>query len=73
MNHAIKSIQLEKTIQDANSDSIVTIILLQDGRMASSSIDKTVKIYELKNYHCDITINAHLETVTYINQLPNVS
>ena len=47
-----------------------SLLQLFDGRLASCSNDKTIKIYNMKNnYHCDITITGHTECITYIDQL----
>ena len=52
-----------KKIINQHSDSVFSIILLTDGRIDSSSHDKTIKIFNMKNnYHCDITI-FHSESV----------
>ena len=49
-----------------------SLLLLNDGRVASCSEDKTIKIFDSKNdYHCDITIEGHREGVISICQLEN--
>ena len=47
------------------------MLLLSDGRLASSSGDLTIKIYNIiNNYHCDMTINTqHSVGVFYICQI----
>lgn len=47
------------------------VILLSDGRIASSSFDRTIKIYNIKDYHCDISIEEHKDAVISIAQLDN--
>ena len=47
-------------ILNENSDLIFSVLFLKDGRMASCSDDKTMKIYNIINdYDCDITIRKH--------------
>ena len=59
-----------KTIKSHN-DSVQCIICLKDGRLASSSNDSTIKIYDLNTFKCQITIKEHLDSVFYITQLKN--
>ena len=60
-----------KTINE-RSKFVTSLLLLSDGRLASCSRDKTIKIYDIKNnYHCDITLEGHTDCVTYISQLYN--
>ena len=43
------------------------LLLLSDGRLASCSRDKTIRVYDIENdYHCDINIQAHTDSVNYI-------
>ena len=51
---------------------ITSLLLLSDGRLASCSDDKTIKIYNINNnYHCDITLEGHTSYVRYISELDN--
>ena len=60
-----------KTI-DKHRNWVYSLILLQDGRLASCSGDKSINIYDMNNnYNCDITIKGHTDRVTYISQLEN--
>ena len=55
-----------KTINKHSKD-IPSLLLLSDGRLASCSFDKTIKIYNMNdNYHCDITLEGDTNGVTYI-------
>ena len=56
-----------------HSDSITSLLILSDGRLASCTHDKTIKIYNLNNnYHCDLRIKTgHPYAVTYLTQLKN--
>ena len=45
--------------------------MLSDGRIASSSFARTIKIYNIKDYHCDISIEEHKDAVISIAQLDN--
>ena len=56
-----KEIKIEevKTITD-HTDSVYSLLRLKDGRVASCSYDKTIKIYDPSNdYHCDQVIKRH--------------
>ena len=72
INHVdINNINNIKTIYE-HSKFVNSLLLLSDGRLASCSEDKTIKIYDIKNnYHCDITLEGHTDCVTYISQLYN--
>lgn len=55
---------------DYHDDFIETIILLDDGRLASSSNDKTINIIDINNdYHIDITMYAFDNKVPSICQI----
>ena len=67
----INNINNIKTIKE-HSDYVHSLLLLSDGRLASCSDDKTIKIYNINNnYHCDITLKGHTDYVTYISELDN--
>ena len=54
-------------IINEHKDYVYSIFLLSDGKLASCSYDKTIKIFNLKeNYNCDITIVGHTSCVNYI-------
>lgn len=56
----------------AHIKKINSVLLLSDGRLASCSDDKSIQIFNLNNYHCDITIEeAHTKPVTYISLMDN--
>ena len=66
-----KQIINTKTIND-HSDIGNSLIMLKDKRIASSSQDNTIKIFDTNNnYHCDITIKGHNDYVTSIAELDN--
>ena len=55
-----------------HEESVNSLLILSDGRLASCSRDKTIKIFCINNnYHCDITIEGHTDNVYYISQLDN--
>lgn len=54
-----------------HSSFINSILILQDGRIASCSSDKTIKIFNLQNYKCELTLTGHQEAIYYISQLEN--
>ena len=50
---------------------ISSLTLLNDGRLASSSIDGTIKIFNLSTYKCELTINKQMIEYPYISLLQN--
>lgn len=66
-----KRIKLIKTIESGNSE-VSSICLLKDKRLASSFKDKTIKIFNLTTYKCEVIIDsAHCEEILYISSLDN--
>lgn len=56
----------------AHNTQIYSLLILQDGRIASCSGDKTIKIFDPKNnFNTDIILDGHLNTVTHISQAKN--
>lgn len=67
----IKKIKETKIIKE-HTDGVTCIILLSDGRLASSSKDKTIKIYNINNsYQCDMTLEGHTNYIDYISEITN--
>ena len=60
-----------QTIIDIHDDSVMNIIILKDLRFASSSCDKTIKIFNKDTYKIEINILEHKDYVAYIYQLKN--
>lgn len=57
---------------EVHEDSISKILILPDNRIATCSLDTTIKILDPSNdYHCDITLKGHTEWVTSICLLAN--
>lgn len=55
-----------------NSNSVTAILLLKDGRIASSSDDKTIKIFDPnKDYNLDYIIPTNNSMIQYLTQLTN--
>ena len=53
-----------------HTDNVNSLLRLKDGRVASCSDDKTIKIFEPSNdYHCDQVIKRHNDSITSICQL----
>ena len=52
-----------------HDNSVMTFIILKDSRYASSSCDKSIKIFNKITYKIDITILEHKDYVAYIYQL----
>lgn len=60
-----------KNIEE-HSATIYSLLLLSDGRLASCSADKTIKIYNIENnYNCEITVEGHTDAVSDLCQLEN--
>ena len=65
----IEDIKNIKTITD-HTGSVNSLLHLKDGRVASCSRDKTIRIYDPSNdYHCDQVIKRHSEGIPSICQL----
>ena len=56
-------------ILSEHQNEVYCLTILNDGRLASTSKDKTIKIYEPINFTVDLTITEHTESVYYITQL----
>lgn len=52
-----------------HKNAVISICFTKDGRLASASKDKTIKVFNLETYECEITIKDHLEPITYISQI----
>lgn len=66
----LSKMKLEKIIND-HTGYVVSLCLLEDRRLASSSWDKTIKVFNLETYECEIIIKENIDTVRSINLLPN--
>ena len=65
----INNIQRIKTL-NRHKSTISCLIILLDGRLASCSDEKTIKIFNISNnYNCDMTIEGHTDGITFICQL----
>ena len=60
--------QLQITLQ-IHKKSVMNIIILKDLRLASSSCDKSIKIFNKDTYEIEINILEHTDFVAYIYQL----
>ena len=54
-----------------HKEVIWDILLLSDGRLATSSADKTIKIWNLTNGNCEQTLIGHCHCVYCLLKLPN--
>ena len=75
MNNNKQSIDLLKikeikTIK-SHSEWVNTILLLKDNRIASSSADSTIKIFNFSSSKCELSLQGHYSTVTFLSQLTN--
>ena len=74
-NIRIESVKIEdiksiKTITGHTGYYVNSLLHLRDGRVASCSNDKIIRIYDPSNdYHCDQVIKRHSEVITSICQL----
>ena len=73
-NIRIESVKIEDiktiTIITYHTDIVNSLLHLNDGRVASCSYDKTIRIYDPSNdYHCDQVIKRHSEGINSICQL----
>ena len=60
-----------KTITD-NTKEVTSLLVLLDKRIASSSMDGTIHIYNpSKDFNCDIVITTDVKSITSLYQLPN--
>ena len=60
-----------KTITD-NTKEVTSLLVLLDKRIASSSMDGTIHIYNpSKDFNCDIVITTDVKSITSLCQLPN--
>lgn len=58
-----------KTDIKIHSNEVNSLCLLADRRLASCSDDKTIKIFNLINYQCELTLIGHQKSVLYISEL----
>lgn len=66
----INTLPLIKEMNFHNSKPVYCLLLLINGRLASCSPDRSIKIFNLSTYQCVLTIpHAHTTSVTYITQL----
>ena len=52
-----------------HKNNVISIIQLNDGRIASGSSDKTIKLWDLNTYQCTQTLQGHENIVISIIQL----
>lgn len=52
-------------------DSVLYLIYLSDGRVASSSGDETIRIWNLGKRSCDMVLRGHHENIWTLLELPN--
>ena len=60
-----------KTVIKIHGDSVMNIIILKDRRIASSSCDNSIKIFNPNTFELEIDIKEHKDYVAYIYQLKN--
>ena len=69
-NVKIEDIKSIKTITDHTGCFVKSLLHLRDGKVASCSLDNTIRIYDPSNdYHCDQVIKRHSESIRSICQL----
>ena len=57
------------SIITSHKDVVMSIILLKDGRIASASIDKTIKIFDCDTYECIMSMSGHTRGIECIIQV----
>jgi hypothetical protein len=59
-------------VLDKHSGYVYVLIILKDGRVVSSSGDKTIKVYDpYQNFKCTFTLHGHNSDVRCIMELPD--
>lgn len=56
---------------NCNDDRIKCLALLPNNKLASGSIDKTIKIWDLTNYNQIQTLKVHSNSIYCLAVLPN--
>lgn len=70
-NHLkLSKLRLKKIISD-HIGFVYSLCILKDGRLASCSDDKTIKIFDLKSFKCELTLKGHSLGVEFITELDN--
>lgn len=70
----IWDIKQEKYIKklEGHDNNINTVLLLHNGNLVTCSSDKTIRIWDLKNYTCLFTLNDHINSVKFIAYFPKM-
>lgn len=71
-NIFLLSVKLIKKKED-HTDFVSSLCITKDNRLASCSGDKTIKIFNLKTYECELTLEGHTCSVRYISLLSDGS
>ena len=66
--NSISDFSINKTIMN-HQDKVMSIKLLRDGRLISSSYDKLINIYDEKTYKLVLTIKEHTGWVFYVEEI----
>ena len=61
----------KKKIAEKNTGNVYSLLLLKDGRLATTSSHKDIKVYNLKTYNIDNILKGHTDIVTSVCQLEN--
>lgn len=67
-NSFLNRIELKVTKNDHASD-ITSLCITSDNKLLSCSGDHTIKIYDIKSFECENTIQAHEKSILYISLL----
>ena len=70
MNNPVKFNKIDQ-IKQIEMNQINNLIVLKDGRLATSSNDKTIKIYNRNTFECELFLKCHTSAVEYISQRNN--
>ena len=66
----IKSIKIAFVKKDHNG-YVNSLCLTKDKRLASCSSDKTIKIFDLTSFECDLTLTGHKGGINHVSSLEN--
>jgi WD40 repeat protein len=68
-NNNILDIKKEINGLKGHKNTILSLLELQDGRLASGSADNSIKIWDIKKHYCHITLNGHENAVSSLIQI----
>lgn len=73
MKNELLSTLTYKGALEAHSKPVFSICIMKNGKLASGSIDNTIKIFDISTKLCEMTLVGHTDWVMYISLLSNES